>query len=156
MATKRKSQLDKNAFGWTQSQLRSAGVVLTRVTAKVALEVTNPKAMVRAMALRDRLLMAISLDDLAISLDDQPAISTVLRALGRAVVDKEILKATGLGHLLGDRSLWRSTGGHDTAFAQTLRQKWKTIRTLSQDEKERIRLLRAPSFAIGFRSSFFC
>jgi len=79
--------MDESAFGWTQSQLQSAGVMLTRVTAKVALEVTKPKAMVRAMALRDRLLMAISLDD-------QPAVSTVLRALGRAVVDKEILKVT--------------------------------------------------------------
>ena len=58
---------------WSLSQLRAAGIVLTKVTSKLAPGMNNPDAMVKAMASRDRFLQAVVAGD-------KPSTSAVLRS----------------------------------------------------------------------------
>ena len=87
---------------------------LTKVTARTAECVTNPDALCFAVALRDRFLLAVLEGD-------QAKLSSILKILSRATMDREILKVTGLGHLLKDRSLWKASGAYDYQLASTLR-----------------------------------
>ena len=92
---------------WSQSQLRAAGIILTKIAARNADIVENPESMIRAMALRDRFLLAVTEGD-------KPATSAILRSLGRATIDKEILKVTALWHISNDSSLCKYTDAYDS------------------------------------------
>ena len=131
---------------WSPSQLRAAGIILAKMTSKLVAVVNNPDAMVKAMASRDRLLQAVVAGD-------KPSTCAVLRSLSRLHVDVEILKVTGLGHILNDRSLWRYTAHADCMFAQALRQKWKS--ETSKTRHGDLSRLPLPSLAVGFRVSTF-
>ena len=148
--SKKRTRADGETLNaWSQSQLQAAGVILTKITKRNADVVQNPDAMIRAMALKDRFLLAVTEGD-------RPATSAILRSLGRAIIDKEILKVTGLGHILNDRSLWKHTDEYNSLFAHALRQRWKTRLFGTQDMVGRLCELRAPLFAKGFRSTVFC
>eukprot|EP00930_Biecheleria_cincta_P003118 TRINITY_DN104055_c0_g1_i1.p1 TRINITY_DN104055_c0_g1~~TRINITY_DN104055_c0_g1_i1.p1 ORF type:complete len:613 (-),score=63.61 TRINITY_DN104055_c0_g1_i1:266-2104(-) len=135
-----------SASDWSASQLRAAGIIMTKWTARLTTVVSNSPEMVRAMATRDRLLLSIADGD-------KPATSAILRTLGRLTVDREILKVTGLGHLLNDRSLWKQSSEYDCLCAQQLRQKWRW-QTPNRGNVD-LSILPAASLAVGFRASTF-
>ena len=131
---------------WSASQLRAAGVIMTKLTARYIPRVSNSTELVKAMATRDRLLQSIAEGD-------KPSTSAILRALGRLSIDREILKITGLGHLLNDRSLWRQSSEYDGLCAQQLRQKWRW-QTPHRGTVD-LSTIPSPLFAVGFRASTF-
>ena len=115
VVTKRRKLTGPDSHGWSLSQLRAAGVFLTKVVARTVDQVANPDALCMAMALRDRFLLAVFEND-------QPRMHAILKSLSRAKIDREILNVTGLGHMLNDRSIWKMSGSYDCQLACALRQ----------------------------------
>lgn len=144
--TLKRKAVNVRGSAWSEMQLRSAGVLLTKA-ARHQLEVaTETDEMAAAIAARDRLLRAIVLED-------NYSVGCILRGLAKMRVDAEILKVTGLGHLLGDRQLWRSVSEFDGLFAQTLRQKWRTSQMGCN--KANVERLKTASTMHGFKAVVF-
>ena len=82
---------------WTVSQLKTAGVILANVSRRHLEFATHSDEMAKAISARDRLLSAM-VDD------NKVTVASILRGLTRLQMDKEILRVTGLAHIIADKS----------------------------------------------------
>jgi hypothetical protein len=131
---------------WTDAQMKSAGIILSRVS-RLNLELaTYSNNMAKAISARDRLLAAIVAGD-------KPGITGVLKGLSKLQMDKEILKVTALPHILSDRDVWRGLTAFDSTFAAVLRQKWKT--SLMVVPSDNINRFFGTSPLVGFKAYLF-
>jgi hypothetical protein len=127
---------------WSLAQIRRTGVLTPKLLHRYAKSGKDPKDVVKAVALRDRML------DLASGTNDD------LPRLARLRVSKEVLYMSGLGHILQDTTIWWKSGSlADVKFAQALRQKWQAQlrgKPLVHDKCT----LSCPSLK-GFKADFF-
>ena len=119
--TKRRRIAEGSDPAWSISQLRAAGMVSPTLAKKVldTIDPTDQSTLVRALMLRDRLLLAVANNEFS-------ALTAILKSAAQIEVSRRTLELSGLPHFLRDLSLWRkSQNPGDELMASALRQKWQ-------------------------------
>lgn len=83
---------------WSLSQLRRAGVLQPHVVYEITSSMRQPTELVKALALRDRVMLDLAtgtLEDLTLA----------LHSISKLNMTKEILYVSGSGHILQDMSI---------------------------------------------------
>ena len=138
----------KPRIAWSATQLRSARTLSPANLVRSEPDNRLSHELAQAFVLRDKLLVAVAEREV-------DRLGPLLGALAKLSITKDILRRTGLGYLVGDRSIWELAPSNRPAqLAQRLKQDWGT-RLKGERFSPVHAVVRKTSPLKGFRSDSF-